>query len=223
AISLAFDRETYAQLFTGGLGKVPHSFIPPSFEGHDKTFRNPYAAYDLEQAKKLLAEAGYPGGKDLPELSLACIANTEIKTKADFFVQCMAKIGIAVTVDQMPFPTLCNKIQKRQFVWALMGSQASFPNALDYFNIIRDATAHSIAIVDPPFNAWYDQAVGTQEKTQQIGLYQGMDKRVAELVPAIRLPMMPSYVLAHDRVQNYCISPYHFGMEQFLDVKEPAL
>ncbi|HLP35140.1 MAG TPA: ABC transporter substrate-binding protein, partial [Amoebophilaceae bacterium] len=222
AISLAFDRETYAQLFTGGLGKVPHSFIPPSFEGHDKTFRNPYAAYDLKQAKKLLAEAGYPGGKDLPELSLACTANTEIKTQADFFVQCMAKIGITVTVDQIPFPTLCNKVQKRQFALALMGEGAHFPSAMEYLNMIRNATTYPIAIIDPPFNGWYDQAVGTPEKTKQIDLLQRMDKRIAELAPAIRLPVMPSYFLVHDRVQNYCISPYNYGMEQYLDVKEPT-
>lgn len=222
AMSLAFDQETYVKLFTDGLAEVPHCFIPSCFEGHDKTFRNPYAAYDVAQAKKLLAEAGYPGGKGLPVLNLACIANTEFKAKADFFVKCMAKIGIAVTVDQMPFPTLCNKIEKRQWTLMLMGNQASFPNAGDHFVLIRDAATNPIAIIDPQFNAWYDKAVGLPEKAQQIDLYQRMDKRIAELVPAIRLPKIPTYVLVHDRVQNYCIMPYHYGMEQFLDVKEPT-
>ena len=42
-------------------------FVPPSLPGHSHDLA---PAFDLERARALLAEAGYPGGRGLPELTL---------------------------------------------------------------------------------------------------------------------------------------------------------
>ena len=38
--------------------------IPPGVAGFDEKLRNPWMRHDVEKAKKLLAEAGFPGGVD---------------------------------------------------------------------------------------------------------------------------------------------------------------
>jgi peptide/nickel transport system substrate-binding protein len=61
AANLAIDRKTINQAITLGYSKLTHSMIPSTFEFY---WQPPAYAHDLAQAKKLLAEAGYPNGFD---------------------------------------------------------------------------------------------------------------------------------------------------------------
>jgi len=51
-----------------GMGQVAKNCIPPTMWGYN----NEVSGYDynVDLAKKLLAEAGYPEGKGLPEITL---------------------------------------------------------------------------------------------------------------------------------------------------------
>ena len=68
ALSLAVDRAAIIQSVTKG-GQLPaFSFTPPNTKGY---YPPPNViSHDTERARKLLAEAGFPGGKDFPKLEL---------------------------------------------------------------------------------------------------------------------------------------------------------
>lgn len=75
AVSIALDSEEFVQIFYAGLGLPAYGPIPPGLQGYQSGERgiNPYI-YDwveghaqrksLEEARRLLAEAGYPDGRD---------------------------------------------------------------------------------------------------------------------------------------------------------------
>ena len=62
AISLALDRDFLAQSETAGLAIVTGNFIPPGKPGRIE--REP-DAYNLEKAKQLMADAGFPDGFEI--------------------------------------------------------------------------------------------------------------------------------------------------------------
>lgn len=64
AVSLAIDADTLIDLYRQGNGSKAEFLIPPGIFGHEPGYENPYRKFDLERAKRLLAEAGYPGGID---------------------------------------------------------------------------------------------------------------------------------------------------------------
>jgi len=76
ALSIAFDWEQYVSIFLNGQGDVAHSPMPPGILGHQPLpegfHRQVYqrgqdgrvTRRTLEQARALLAEAGYPDGRD---------------------------------------------------------------------------------------------------------------------------------------------------------------
>jgi ABC-type oligopeptide transport system substrate-binding subunit len=68
AFVLATDRETLAEVFLGGYAApATGGFIPPGMPGHSAGIGLPY---DPDQARQLLAEAGYPGGRGFPAVDL---------------------------------------------------------------------------------------------------------------------------------------------------------
>jgi peptide/nickel transport system substrate-binding protein len=64
AANLAIDRRAIDQARTGGLSRITYSIIPSSF---DFFWQPPAYAFDPAGAKRLLAEAGFPGGFDAGE------------------------------------------------------------------------------------------------------------------------------------------------------------
>src|SRR2546428_11070398 len=64
ALNYAVDRETIVKSLLGGLGRATGQPFSPGWLGYDPEIR-PYP-YDPAQARKLLAEAGYPSGFEVP-------------------------------------------------------------------------------------------------------------------------------------------------------------
>jgi ABC-type transport system substrate-binding protein len=63
ALSAAFNSQAYLDTFYNSVPIVAEQLLPPGIKGHQKTFKNPYG-YNIEKARALLAEAGYPNGRD---------------------------------------------------------------------------------------------------------------------------------------------------------------
>lgn len=67
AFSLAIDREAIVKKITKKEESPAHSFTPPRKNGYVPTTE---LEENIQKAKKLLAQAGYPEGKDLPAFKL---------------------------------------------------------------------------------------------------------------------------------------------------------
>ncbi len=68
AIAHSIDRKAIVDNIYQGMGQLASNPIPPTMWGYNKSV--PGFEYDVEKAKKLLAEAGYPGGKGLDQITL---------------------------------------------------------------------------------------------------------------------------------------------------------
>ncbi len=67
ALAMAVDRDAIVDKILRGGQRPAHSFVPPGTAGYTPAATVPT---DFAAARKLLAEAGYPGGKGLPEFEL---------------------------------------------------------------------------------------------------------------------------------------------------------
>ncbi len=70
AVCLSIDRKLIVEEVLG-LGQLPAThFVPPGLAGYEPPNSELPATLDLERAGELLAEAGYPGGKGFPKISI---------------------------------------------------------------------------------------------------------------------------------------------------------
>lgn len=94
ALAYAVDRESIAKNITKGQQLPAYSLTPPDVLGYTAKAK---MTYDLEMARKLLAEAGYPNGEGMPTIEL--IYNTsEDHQKIAQAVQQMWKKNLNINV-----------------------------------------------------------------------------------------------------------------------------
>lgn len=97
AFDLALDRETIVEFALEGMGVVSTQLVSPNIFGYNKTIAAP--AFDVEKARKLMAEAGYPDGF---KVALS-YANDRMPTELGPTVaQMLAAINVTVDVQGVP-------------------------------------------------------------------------------------------------------------------------
>jgi ABC-type transport system substrate-binding protein len=70
AFSHAVDRESLAKYIIGIQGVPAYAMLAPGFPGSHENDLKSIQRYDPALARRLLAEAGYPGGKGFPQLNM---------------------------------------------------------------------------------------------------------------------------------------------------------
>jgi oligopeptide transport system substrate-binding protein len=99
ALFHAVHRDKFAQFSFKGLARG--GIIPPSMAGHSPDIG---LAHDLERARRLLAEAGYPEGEGFPHFEVACVS--EMSSEAEILIEEWQKgLGLSVDLKLLSGPT----------------------------------------------------------------------------------------------------------------------
>jgi peptide/nickel transport system substrate-binding protein len=119
ALYHAIDIEGIKRAVMRGLSDPTGAIIAPQVNGWTKE-ANQRLPYNVETAKKLLAEAGYPNGFDF---TLDCPNNRYINDEeiCKAIVAMWARIGLKVSLNAMPRATYFAKIQKYDTSAYLLG------------------------------------------------------------------------------------------------------
>jgi oligopeptide transport system substrate-binding protein len=103
ALNLAIDRPKITNEIVKG-GRIPaYSFVPEAMEVNGEKFSDKKywdeTKFDVEGAKKLLADAGYPNGEGLPTFEISYNNNVEYnKLVAEAIQQMWVQIGVKVSL-----------------------------------------------------------------------------------------------------------------------------
>ncbi len=182
AMSLAINRDALAERTMQGGARANGQFLPAGSFGYDPALAHP--AYDLDAARKLMAEAGYKDGFHLtmhgPNDRFFNDSQT-LQTVA----QMWSRIGITAQVDAMPWTAYASRGVRRQFaisLWAWGNNTGEAGNTL--FNVVgtRDpklqrGSYNNAGYSNPQLDALLDQALGTIDA----------DKRETLLLQAVRM------------------------------------
>lgn len=104
ALNYAIDKEAYAKVVYNGLATTADSLLGPNVQFYSG--QTPYE-YNVEKAKALLAEAGYPDGFETTVWS----SNTTTNIKATQFIkQQLEAVGVKVKAENMEIGTLDEKV-----------------------------------------------------------------------------------------------------------------
>ncbi|MGX8795916.1 peptide ABC transporter substrate-binding protein [Fusibacter sp. JL298sf-3] len=211
ALTLAIDRELICE--TKGAGEIPAvGMVPPGFKDADgNDFFETAGTYGIvtdgskvEEAQKLLADAGYPGGEGFPEFTIMYNTSEGHQLVAEM-IQEMFKtnLGIETKLENQEWAVFQDTRKVGDYEFARGGWLTDFMDPSGLLSIFTTGNAYN----DPKFsNAEYDQLLSESSKTRGKEhfdlLYKAQDILMSEL-PIMPIYHYSDYMLSKDKVKDW--------------------
>ncbi len=222
AMSAAYDRDKINKNFFYGISVPAQSIVPPNIAGHIEGFKGPYQNLDLEKAKKLLAEAGYPNGKGLPEITYHYKYDTKARQMTEMFQQMMSKIGIKIKPMGVTWPELMKLVNTKQTMMFGMAWGADYPDAENFLQLLYSPNqapgSNGSNFHDPEFDKMYEKASVMGDTPERTALYEKMYKYAAEKTPLIFGFHRVGYGLLHSWLKNFKFTEFTHGISKYYDI-----
>lgn len=155
ALNYAIDRQTLVTSVLAGQGQPETSVVPPGLLGHVEAAG---PGYDLNKAKALLAQAGYPDGKGIPQDIQTSFSNTSFWPAILQFIQAQLKaVGVGIQLDPRDAKTYFSQRKASPPPLAQSGWSSDYPDPDDWYRIMFFGT--SSQNFGHWHNAQYDQIV----------------------------------------------------------------
>lgn len=118
ALSMAINRQMIKERVMEGLSEPTSNLVPPALLGYNPALK--VVRYDVEGAKKLLAQAGYPDGFSI---TLHTPNNRYVNDEkiTQTIAQMWARIGITAKVEGAPMAVFAARGTKREYSAFLFG------------------------------------------------------------------------------------------------------
>ncbi len=229
AISLAVDLDEFNEVFYSGINSVYDGPIPPGLDGHptDGRAKESYRGPNLERARKLLAEAGYPDGKGLPPIEFYTSTGRNNAEQTELLKRQLSKINVNLKPNLVEFSTLIEKVNNKKaplfgFAWGSDYPDAENNLALFYSPNVSPGSNH-YNYNRPEYDRLYEQARTMPPSPERTKLYVQMRDMLIEDTP---------YVGSMGRTRSYLINPWLKNLKvsetfsnwpKYLDVSEPRV
>ncbi len=198
AINYGFDRKKMIRYLRNGIGTPgTKGIIPPGLKGYDADSEYGYA-YDKELSKRLLAEAGYPGGKGLPRIVLS--TNSTYLDVAQFIQSQVSEIGIDLKIDVSPPGTLRENMAQARLPFFRGSWIADYPDAENYLSLFYSPNKSPIGpnyvhFNQANFDRLYESAMLETNDSLRSIIYTTLDSMMMQQSPVV--------VLFYDQVLRF--------------------
>ncbi len=215
AIQLCCDASVYPELVYLGRGTVgEHHHVAPI---HPEYFPLPAFEPDLEEAKRLLAEAGYPEGL---ELSID-VGNTNgpwQQQVCEIFREQLAPAGIRLDINVMPAPQYWEIWDKTPFGFTSWTHRPLGTMVLS-LGYRCGVPWNETRYCNPAFDAALDAAESTLEVEERRRLMEKVQRILREDAVIVQPLWQPKFTVASEKVKGFRAHPtqYHLFHRVWID------
>lgn len=202
AIAMALDRKKLSEDLVRGEAKAAGRILPSGLAENKPLL----PAYDPAAARKLLAEAGYPGGKGLPPLDFGYNEANRLNAIVDFLPTSL-KSELGITVRTRPFGlSFMDEIQKHKLPMALSGWGAPYPDPQAVLSVLlrSDSATNYSGYASKAF----DEADAKAQASGKLEDFEAAERIAANDVPILPLYSQPKVWLVSKRLSGVVLSTY---------------
>ncbi len=196
ALALAIDRESLVENVLLGGQQPAYNFCPPS----DKFTSTARIEGDLDTAKALLAEAGFPGGEGFPKLDLLYNTSENHRVVAEAIQQMWRRnLGIDIGLVNQEWKVYLDSQDTLNYDISRSGWIADYTDPNTFMDMwVTGGGNNDTGYSSPEYDALNAASLKAQNDDERMALYQKMDSLLAK-----DLPMIPIYFYT----RSYALSP----------------
>ena len=216
ALALAIDRAAISHSVYDGAWQPAHAFVPPGCGAYTSTARVPTAA---AEARRLLAEAGFPGGKGMPALPVQVLNDTQAPRTLEA-IQAMwrRELGVQSTIEPLEQKTWIQNQQNKTHTIGLMGWIADYADPRTFLGLFTSSSGSNWTNWgSSDYDALItrtDQATDVQER---FTAFQQAEELLLQAAPVTPVVIFPKLYLLHPAVRNW--EPAPLGIHRFQRVE----
>lgn len=202
AIALAIDRQQIVDQVTKA-GQVPAmTLVPPGLAGYESP-----AGFepDVAEAKRLLVEAGYPGGRGLPKISVLYNTSEAHRAIAEVIQQQLQNnLNVKVELQNMEWGTFLDKINQLDYDVARSGWIGDYSDPNTFLDLwVTDGPQNSTGWSNPDFDRLLREAAAEGDAEVRMKLLAEAEAIWIEEMPVIPLYFYVSVNLVKPRVKGF--------------------
>ncbi len=233
ALSLAIDRDYVANTLMQGTYSPADNFMGPGWIDMDgKQFKdnanggqsyidvNNYEA-DLEEAKQLLADAGYPDGEGFPSITYTTNDSGYHKVVAEYLQQAWAQLGIDLQVDIVEWASFTPMRRNGDYDIARngwVGDYSDPSNMLELFYTTNGNNDGKFSNAD--FDAAIDLSRTTLDSAERSQALHTAEDVLMEETGCIPVAYYNDFWLQSDKITGSWHSPYGYWYFMYADIAE---
>lgn len=225
AINLAIDKDKLVTLFEG-MGKAAKNPMPPSLWGYNDKIED--YGYDVEEAKRLLAEAGYGDGftVKLNSMSNPRPYLPQPKLTAQAIQQMLAAVNITVEIVESDWDTHLEITENAEHDMAFLGWTGDNGDPDNFLYVLLDkdnakvGSAGNIAFYkNDEVHDLLIQAQTEMDKDIRTELYMRAQEIIHEDAPWFPIAHTTPPLAVNKKVKNYIPHPTGSEPFNFIDVE----
>lgn len=223
AFALAIDRKQIVEKVNRAGQQAAHTFVPP---GTNAAYPRPTEvglSFDPDEARRLLAEAGYPGGKGLPGIELLYNTGANHELAGQAIAHTWEKeLGVSVPLRGKEWPVFQEDRKSHFFTVARGGWIGDYPDPTTFLDLFHSQSNHNDAgYNNPEVDALLEAASKETDPTKRLKLLRDVETIVLRDVPVAPIYYYNWFHLFDPkRVRNMHLNPWNFRRLEFVEVTD---
>jgi oligopeptide transport system substrate-binding protein len=198
AFALALDKEWLTDVVLRGYSfPATGGFAPPGMPGHSAGIG---LAYDPDQARQLLAEAGYPGGCGFPDV--ISLANPSHEPNAVYLqAQWRENLGVEITCEAMELAPYMDRLNREPPPLYFTAWVADYPDPDSFLRLfsIRRWSGWQ----EKTFDSLIEEARSALDQSKRVKLYKEADRILIDEAVIVPLTYGQTHLLVKPWVRKY--------------------
>jgi peptide/nickel transport system substrate-binding protein len=222
AINMVVDKQALIDAYYSGQATPAATALPPVMWGNDTSIQS--YAVDIQKAKDLLKQAGYPNGfkTDLWSMPVARPYMPQPEKIAAALQADMKQIGIDAHIVTYDWATYLKKTENGEHTMALLGWTGDNGDPDDFLYVLLDsdnakAPAQNIAFYkNPDVHKLLIQAEQETDQSKRAQLYMQAEQLINKDAPWVPLVHSTPAMAASAKITGFVPNPA--GSEEFINV-----
>lgn len=209
ALCYAIDRQEIMDYVSDGDGTAIGSAMFPSYAKYFLPELNDTYTKDIDKAKELLAEAGYPDGF---EFTITVPSNyTQHVDTAQVLSEELKAIGVTAKIQEVEWNTwLSDVYSDRKYQSTVIGVDASTLSASSLLaRYVSDAGRNFVNFNSADYDAAYKSAVETSDDAAKTEFYKECERILSKEAASVYIQDLPEYVALNKKYTGYEFYPLY--------------